>query len=67
MILSRRSFVTLGTALAAAPAVALKLQPPVPATGTDPRPYGAAIAAIDAYVPQYLAELGAPGLSLIHI
>ena len=64
MILSRRSFVTLGTALAAAPAVALKMPPPVHPAGTHLGPYGAAIAAIDAYVPKYLAELGAPGLTL---
>ena len=62
MILNRRSFVSLGTAMAATPALAAL--PKTTGRG-DAGPYTDAIPAIEAYVAQYLAELGAPGLTLV--
>jgi hypothetical protein len=64
MIVTRRSFVALGTAaLAATPSLALPKQTLSPAL--DPGPYAAALESVDGFVRQYLAELGAPGLTLV--
>lgn len=60
MPMTRRSFVALGTALAAAPALGAPRELP----GVDPGPYRDAVQAIDAFAAQYLGELGAPGLTL---
>ena len=61
MPLTRRSFVSLG-ALAAAPVRAAVRS--ATAAGVDAGPFAPAIEAVHAFVKQYLAEIGAPGLTL---
>ena len=61
-MLNRRQLLALGAGVAAAGAAGPALR--AEAADVEPGPYGRAFEALDRYVAQYLAELGAPGLTL---
>jgi len=61
-MLNRRDLMLLGGGLAAAGLAGPRWV--AAETGDDPGPYRRAFASLDAFITQYLADLGAPGLTL---